>query len=246
MIDVDGETETKYYYHFDGLGSVRALSNIDADVVERYSYDAFGEPNRVSDVNNPYMFTGRRYDSETNNYYYRFRYYDPEIGKFFSTDPLYYYDSMNLYQYVLNNAVNMVDPMGMNSWKEGDRWGHQDYCVGDPQGSYFAYGFYPSDPDFWNGKVKRCTKNGPPGKRGWRSKMTPGTCEEDKAKKDMMDQIRDLYNSLPQSEKDWYIYGLYDCHSFAEQMSDCFGSSCSPQPQPRQPQPLPGLPGIYY
>jgi len=64
MIDV-ADNNAVYYYHFDGLGPVIALSDSGANVVERYSYDVFGEPNRVSDVNNPYLFTGRRYDSET-------------------------------------------------------------------------------------------------------------------------------------------------------------------------------------
>ena len=70
MIDVT-DSNTVYYYHFDGLGSVAALSNVNGAIVERYSYDVFGEPNRTSDVNNPYMFTGRRIDTETSNYYYR-------------------------------------------------------------------------------------------------------------------------------------------------------------------------------
>ncbi|MCJ7692058.1 MAG: hypothetical protein MUO22_01410, partial [Sedimentisphaerales bacterium] len=75
MIDA-ADGDTVYYYHFDGLGSVVALSNIDGDVVESYSYDVFGQPDNTSDVNNPYMFTGRRYDDETGLYYYRARYYD--------------------------------------------------------------------------------------------------------------------------------------------------------------------------
>jgi hypothetical protein len=58
MIVVNGG-ETKYYYHFDGLGSVIALSNVNSDIVEWYSYDVFSEPDRTSDVNNPYFFTGR-------------------------------------------------------------------------------------------------------------------------------------------------------------------------------------------
>ena len=49
-----------YYYHFDGLGSVVALSDYYGNLVERYSYDVFGEPNRTSSVGNPYLFTGRR------------------------------------------------------------------------------------------------------------------------------------------------------------------------------------------
>jgi len=44
MISVNGQNETKYYYHFDGLGSVIALSNVNGGIVERYSYDVFGEP----------------------------------------------------------------------------------------------------------------------------------------------------------------------------------------------------------
>ncbi len=60
MIDV-ADSNTVYYYHFDGLGSVVALSDVNGVIVEEYSYDVFGEPNRLSDVDNPYLFTGRRF-----------------------------------------------------------------------------------------------------------------------------------------------------------------------------------------
>jgi len=65
-------------YRYDGLGSVVALSDSDGNIVEQYKYDVFGEPT-IYDANgtvidesnygNPYMFTGRRYDSETGLYY---------------------------------------------------------------------------------------------------------------------------------------------------------------------------------
>ena len=58
------------------MGSVIALSDVNSVIVERYSYDVFGKPSNTSDVNNPYLFTGRRYDDETGLYYYRARYYD--------------------------------------------------------------------------------------------------------------------------------------------------------------------------
>jgi len=61
MIDVT-DANKLYYYHFDGLGSVIALSDVNSVIVERYSYDVFGEPNRTSDVNNPYLFTGRAFN----------------------------------------------------------------------------------------------------------------------------------------------------------------------------------------
>jgi RHS repeat-associated protein len=72
----------------------------------------FGEPNGVSSVGNPYMFTGRNYDSETGLYYYRARYYSPYIGRFLQTDPIGYEDGLNLYTYVQNNPIIAIDPMG--------------------------------------------------------------------------------------------------------------------------------------
>jgi len=121
MIDVDGGN-TVYYYHFDGLGSVAALSDVNNVTVERYSYDVFGAPT-IYDVNsseisqsaigNPYMFTARRADNETALYYYRARYYAFDIGRFLQIDPIGYIGGLNLYTYCGNNPVRWVDPQGL-------------------------------------------------------------------------------------------------------------------------------------
>lgn len=51
-------------------------------------------------------------------YYYRARYYSPDLGRFLQTDPIGYYDSANLYQYCGNNPVNLTDALGLSSDQE--------------------------------------------------------------------------------------------------------------------------------
>ncbi len=89
-----------FYEHYDGLGSVVAISDVNGNVVEKYSYDVFGEAT-IRDANddirttsaygNSRMFTGREFDSETGLYYYRARYYNPAIGRFLQADPVAMY-----------------------------------------------------------------------------------------------------------------------------------------------------------
>ena len=80
--------------------------------MEAYRYNAYGQPLQASTVGNPYMFTGRRFDSETGLYYYRNRYYSPGLRRFVEPDPIGFEGGMNLYAYVGNDPGNYLDPWG--------------------------------------------------------------------------------------------------------------------------------------
>jgi len=79
----------KFYTHQDARKSVVAVTDDAANVVERNVYDDFGNTSRANNVDNPYLFQGRRFDPETGFYYFRNRYYDPSSGRFLQRDPVW-------------------------------------------------------------------------------------------------------------------------------------------------------------
>nr|WP_321402501.1 RHS repeat-associated core domain-containing protein [uncultured Desulfobacter sp.] len=102
----------RYYYHADALGSVVALSDTSGNLAETYAYSPFGKTNGSSTLGNPYLFTGRRLDSESGLYYYRARHYDAQEGRFVQPDPVGIEGGINLYAYCSNRPLNYIDPDG--------------------------------------------------------------------------------------------------------------------------------------
>jgi RHS repeat-associated protein len=97
------------YYHADALGSVLKMTNAAGTVTHEYRYDAFGKIEAGS-TQGGHSFTGREWDSEIGLFYYRSRYYDPNIGRFISEDPIGLLGGPNLYTMVWNNPVGYIDP----------------------------------------------------------------------------------------------------------------------------------------
>ena len=84
------------YYQADGVGSITALSNAAGTLSQTYTYDSFGKLTAFSgSLTNPFRYTARDFDSETNLYYYRARYYDSGVGRFISEDPLGFGQGVN-------------------------------------------------------------------------------------------------------------------------------------------------------
>lgn len=102
-----------YYYHYDGLGSVTELTDSSGAVAQAYLYNAFGTiVQNTSSLVNPFTYTAREFDPESNLYFYRTRYYDGNIGRFISEDRKGLEESLNLYSYAGNTPVNGNDPFG--------------------------------------------------------------------------------------------------------------------------------------
>jgi len=62
------------YYEQDGLGTVTSLTDVNGNPLNTYTYDSFGNLTASTvAATNPFQYTGREFDQETNIYYYRAR-----------------------------------------------------------------------------------------------------------------------------------------------------------------------------
>src|SRR5207247_11056899 len=102
---------TALYYETDHLGSTAALTNDKGHVVDEVTYDAFG--NGTGSKETPYNYTGRERDPLTGLLFYRARWYDPQIGRFISEDPIGLSGGINQFAYVGNSPQNATDPSGL-------------------------------------------------------------------------------------------------------------------------------------
>jgi len=107
----NGSSVTTYYLA-DHLGSILQETTSSGSVALDREYDASGR--LLAGNSSGFAFTGREWDSETELYYYRARYYDPSLGRFDSEDPLGFGAGQNFYAYVLNNPAKFRDPFGLD------------------------------------------------------------------------------------------------------------------------------------
>jgi RHS repeat-associated protein len=106
-------SSTTSYYQADGLGSVTSLSTGVGALANAYTYDSYGKTTPTGSIVNSFQYTGREFDTETNLYFYRARYYDPQTGRFLNEDPAGFAAGTDFYAYVSNNSTNLVDPTGL-------------------------------------------------------------------------------------------------------------------------------------
>jgi len=129
-------TAVTQYYDYNDLGSLANTTTTTGTSANSYSYDAFGNlltPQASGDTNR-YLFSTKELDSRSGLQYFGARYYDPEIGRWLTQDPIGFVDGPNMYAYLEDNPINWVDPLGL---KKGDKkyglpptfwnWYHQNW-----------------------------------------------------------------------------------------------------------------------
>lgn len=118
-ISVTDASGNKFYYLHDIHGNTNGLLDKDGNIVQSYTYDAFGALiDGTTDKFNGlrYVGLGNVYsDHDVGLQYMWNRWYDPQLGRFISRDPIGFAGGLNLYSYSRNNPMSRVDPMGLCS-----------------------------------------------------------------------------------------------------------------------------------
>jgi RHS repeat-associated protein len=92
-------------------GSVIASLDSGSGALTKIGYLPYG---KSASVTAPFGYTAQRIDPETNGlYYYRARHYSPTLGRFMQPDPIGYSGGSNLFAYVGNDPLNLLDPFGL-------------------------------------------------------------------------------------------------------------------------------------
>jgi RHS repeat-associated protein len=131
-----------YQYLYDGKGNVSAVLDAAAQPVASYRYDAFGKLlAKAGSLEQPFMFSTKRYLEGVGLSYYGYRFYQPVMGRWLTRDPLQEAGGINLYGFVQNNPVNLIDPWGLvapRGWQLKKPW--QDILGGGGGIPYYGSG----------------------------------------------------------------------------------------------------------
>jgi RHS repeat-associated protein len=124
------------------------LADATGAVTASNSYNSFGNPTNTS-FPSRYQYTGREFDPFTGLQFSRARWYDPNLGRFISEDPIGFGGGdINLYGYVWNSPLGFIDPMGL------DGWGNDAADWMDDRIEYSRQWWQDDQQDWvWNGSV---------------------------------------------------------------------------------------------
>jgi RHS repeat-associated protein len=112
----DAATNKDYYYVFDALHSVAAVTDPTGAASATYKYEPYGKQTVTGTVFNPWGFASGYHDPGTGLVKFGMRYYTPDLGRWTQRDPVFGQlanpTSLNPYAYSLCDSVNRSDPTG--------------------------------------------------------------------------------------------------------------------------------------
>lgn len=109
-----GSPEVLTYLHTDNLGTPRFGTNSGGSQVWSWASDAFGIGAPTGSVTVNLRMPGQYFDAESGLFYNWNRYYNPEIGRYISSDPIGLEGGINTFLYAGANPVLYADPEGLN------------------------------------------------------------------------------------------------------------------------------------
>jgi len=137
-IYVDGQpvsivtNEVLNFIHNDHLGTPQQITDGTQTIVWKADFTPFGEATvTIELITNNLRFPGQYYDSETGLHYNMFRYYDPGLGRYITSDPIGLVGGFNTYNYVGSAPINAIDPTGLT--KIYGNWCGPDWTGGFKQ-----------------------------------------------------------------------------------------------------------------
>ena len=119
LLLIDDNTNGVHFVSYDLNGNVMGLIKAtNGTISASYEYGPFGEllvSTGTMASSNPFRFSTKYRDNETDLYYYGYRYYSPSLGRWISRDPVGEQGGLNLYGFVNNDPVNKYYVWGVGN-----------------------------------------------------------------------------------------------------------------------------------
>ena len=115
-LTIDG---VPYIPCYDNIGNITRYLDANGNVVAQYTYDAFGNTMTKSGSLAGlfrHRFSTKYFDSESDLYYFDYRFYSPSLIRWLTRDPIEEKGGINLYEFCLNNALYSIDSFGCDRY----------------------------------------------------------------------------------------------------------------------------------